>query len=704
MQMRTWIEDFRLRLRSLQSAWRRARTSLRTRGLAPTLRRIRLRLTEQVIRRQPQRRLFQLPHTPFAPFKVPRSEAPTASVIIPVYGQVDMTVDCLRALAAHPPGVPIEIIVVDDGSKDETPQSMRAIDGLRYHLRARNGGFIAACNDGASIAAGEFLVFLNNDTIPQPGWLDALLETFAAFPDTGLAGAQLIYPDGRLQEAGGVVFSDGSAWNYGKFASPEDPRFNYMREADYCSGAAIAIRRQFFASLGGFDTRYAPACYEDIDLAFAVRQAGLKTRYQPASRVVQREGVTSGTDTGSAIKAHQVRNAKIFAAKWQHALATQLPNRIEPSPAALHRHQKQVLIIDTLTPCPDRDSGSLRLVNLMKVLQEEGAHVCFVPLDLGYLAGYTEALQALGIEVWHSPWITRLPAFLKQHGPRFDTILLCRHYTAHQLLPLARQHAPRAKLIFDTVDLHYLRELRGARMRRDTALERQALATRKVELAAMHAADLTLVVSPMEQQELSREAPGVRVQVLSNLHQIEHQHVPFSDRHGLLFVGGFHHPPNVDAMRWFIDAILPLIHARAPGITLDIVGMDPPEEIKRSGNRAGVRVHGHVPDLNPLLRQARVSVAPLRFGAGVKGKVNQAMAHGLPVVATATAVEGMHLQHGIDVLVAEDPQAFADAVLRLHADQDCWDRLASHGLENVRRHFSLDAARAVVREAILQPG
>lgn len=704
MQMWTWIEEFRVRLRGLQSAWRSARTSLRTRGLAPTLRRIHLRLRQRLSRRPPQRQLFALAPAAFAPFAVPRSAHPVASVIIPVYGQVDMTVDCLRALAAHPPKAPIEIIVVDDGSKDQTAQYMPRIDGLRYHLRAQNGGFIAACNDGASLATGQFLVFLNNDTIPQRGWLDALLDTFTAFPDTGLVGAQLIYPDGRLQEAGGVVFSDASAWNYGKFASPEDPRFSYMREADYCSGAAIAIGRQLFETLGRFDTRYAPAYYEDTDLAFAVRQAGLKVRYQPASRVVHREGVTSGTDTGAGVKAYQVRNAGIFAEKWRQALSHQLPNNVEPSPRTLHHDRKQVLIVDTQTPCPDRDSGSLRLVNLMRVLQEEGAHVCFAPLDLAYVAGYTEALQASGVEVWHAPWVAGFSDLLKRQGTRFDGIVLCRHATANALLPLARRHAPQAKLVFDTVDLHYLRELRGARMRQDPALERQALATRKVELAAMHAADLTLVVSPMEQEELSRQAPGVPVQVLSNLHRITQQQVPFSDRHGLLFVGGFHHPPNVDAMAWFIDAVLPLVHAREPGIALDVVGMDPPEELKRAGQRAGVRIHGHVPDLDPLLGRARVSIAPLRFGAGVKGKVNQAMAHGLPVVATTTAVEGMHLQHETDVLIADDAQSFADAVLRLHADPDTWQRLAHHGLDNVRQHFSLDAARAVVRQALLQRG
>ena len=216
---------------------------------------------------RPARPLWLPASQPFSPFAVPAAEAPLASLIIPVYGQLQMTLDCLRALTARPPALPVEIIVVDDGSPDDTAACLPRVQGLRYHLRPRNGGFIAACNDGAALARGRYLVFLNNDTLPQPGWLEALLGTFDTHPGTGLAGAKLVYPDGRLQEAGGVVFADGSAWNYGRFDSPDDPRYDYVREADYLSGAAVAIPRTLFEQVGGFDTRYAPAYYEDTDLS-----------------------------------------------------------------------------------------------------------------------------------------------------------------------------------------------------------------------------------------------------------------------------------------------------------------------------------------------------------------------------------------------------------------------------------------------------
>ena len=675
--------------------WRRGWASLRTRGLAASWARLLRQFRRTPI---PAQALYAPVDAPFSPFTMPTSATPRASIVIPVFGAFAHTLACLRAIATHPPAAAFEVIVVDDASPDDSLANLRAITGIRVHARAVNGGFIAACNDGAAQARGDALVFLNNDTVPQPGWLEALLDTLDAHPDAGLVGAKLLYPDGRLQEAGGVVLADGSGWNYGRFDDPADCRFNYLRDADYVSGAAIAIPRGLFERLGGFDTRYAPAYYEDTDLAFKVRAAGLRVLYQPASVVMHDEGTTSGTDLNTGPKAAQARNQSLFADTWRRPLATHLPAGSVPTPALLHRRQRQVLVIDALTPQPDRDSGSLRLVNLMRLLIEEGAHVVFVPANRSADGAYTQALQALGVECWHAPRMARFPAWLREHGPRFDVALVSRHYIASEMLPLLRQHAPRAKLLFDTVDLHYLREHRAAELSDDATAMRAATRTREQELALIRAADATLVVSAVERDLLAIDAPGADVRVLSNLHREAAPGPAWSQRNGLLFVGGFRHPPNVDAVLWFARHVFPRIRAARPSLEFHCVGGDVPNEIAQLADIPGVRIHGHVRDLQPLLESTRVSIAPLRYGAGVKGKVNQAMAHGLPVVATTCAVEGMHLRDGEDVLVADDADAFADAVLRLHDDGALWARLAANGRANVTRHFSLDAARAVVRD------
>ncbi|RNF84206.1 glycosyltransferase [Montanilutibacter psychrotolerans] len=673
--------------------------SLRTRGLGPTWQ----RLCKQFERVPPaQRTMLYVPQArAFAPFALPTSDAPRASIVIPVFNQFAHTLGCLRALAEHPPEVAFEVIVVDDGSSDDTRACLEQVAGLRYHRRAANGGFIAACNDGAALARGDYLVLLNNDTAPQPGWLDTLLATFDEHPGTGLVGAQLLYPDGRLQEAGGVVWRDGSADKLGRLQSPDHPAFRHVRRVDYCSGAAIALPRSLFERVGGFDTRYAPAFYEDTDLAMQVRAQGLQVLVQPFSRVLHVEGVTTGTDTRHGVKAWQVRNQQTFAQRWQAELATHPEHGTAPVALADHRHRRVVLVIDALTPQPDRDSGSLRLVNLMRLLREEGAHVVFIAADRGHVAGHTEALQRMGVETWYAPYATALPAWLREHGSRFDSVIGCRHYVLRELLPLLRRHAPQARVVFDTVDLHYLRERRGAELSGDTTQMRVAERTRALELDVIARSDATLVVSAIERELLARETPQAHVDILSNLHQPAGPGLPFAQRHDVVFVGGFRHPPNVDAVRWFVDEAWPRVLQGEPALRFHCIGADAPAEILALGERPGVIVHGHVPDLAPYMEGVRLAVAPLRYGAGVKGKVNLSMAHGQPVIATRCAVEGMHLVDGEDVLVADDPQEFADALLHAYRNETLWQRLADRGRTNVERHFSLDAGREVVRRVVL---
>ncbi|BBJ99903.1 glycosyl transferase family protein [Xanthomonas campestris pv. campestris] len=674
----------------------RSVASMRTRGWRATWQRIRVHTQAPPVALGTP--LWLPEAAPFAAFAVPHSATPQVTVVIPVYNQIAHTLACLRALAAHPPALGIEIVVVDDGSSDATATNLPHVQGLHYHQRARNGGFIAACNDGIGLARGDYVVLLNNDTVPQPGWLDRLIGTFTAHPSAGLVGAQLLYPDGRLQESGGVVFGDGSAWSYGRFESAEDPRYAYVRQMDYCSGAAIALPRALLQTLGGLDRRYMPAYYEDTDLAFAVRAAGHSVLVQPASVVVHDEGTSNGTDTRTGVKAYQVRNRSVFAEKWQQVLQAQLPVGNVPDPASLHRQQRQVLILDECVPQPDRDSGSLRQFNLIRLLCAEGAHVVFVPTRREHAGRHTQALQQLGVEVWYAPFLDGIGTWLRTHGPRFSAVLLVRHHVAHACLPLLKRYAPQARTLFDTVDLHYLRERRGAELAGDANLLRSAERTRLRELEIMAATDVTVLVSAAEQAQLHADAPQIRTALLSNLHEVAGSGQPFAQRRDLVFVGGFRHPPNVDAVQWFISAIFPLVRAQLPDVVFHCIGADVPAALQLLADETpGVQLHGYVPDLVPYMDTLRIAVAPLRFGAGVKGKINLSMAHGQPVVGTTCAVEGMHLHDGEDVCVADEADAFAAAIVRLYQDAALWQRLADNGLRNVAQHFSLDAARATVR-------
>ena len=687
-------------------------SSLRTRGFVATFKRV--WRTDAPLLHPVTLELPVLPDT-FAAYHVAGTVAPgtgaiAVSIVIPVYNKFSYTDICLRSLSADISKLRVEIIVVDDCSTDETWQNLNEISGIRAIKNPQNLGFIGACNAGAAAATGEFIVFLNNDTAVQSGWLNALIATFEARPDAGLVGAKLVYPDGRLQESGGIIFNDGSGWNYGRFADPNDPQYGFVREVDYCSGAAIALRKSLFEQFGGFDTLYAPAYYEDTDLAFKVRQAGLKCYVQPASVVVHFEGISSGTDLASGIKRYQLINQEKFLARWNDVLKTHPapPPKTQIAVASQHRAKKFILVVDAVTPMPDQDSGSLRMVNLLTILVNSGCAVTFFCEGRHYHRGYAEKLQALGIQILYHPYLHSEPTWLAENGARFDAVVLSRHYIAAPLLAVVREHCRRARVIFDTVDLHFLREERQAELAGDAALARAALKTRAQELAVITASDLTLVVSPIEQALLKELVPLARVEILSNIHDVPGCAQAYAARAGLLFVGGFQHPPNVDAVLWFVREVLPLARASLPAemlpeFVLHLVGSNTPPEIAALSCDY-VIVHGFVPDIDPLLGSARLSVAPLRYGAGVKGKVNMAMAHGLPVIATGAAVEGMYCSHATDVMIGDSAQAFADALVHAYQDCELWQRLSTGGLANVSTHFSFDAAKAVIDRVFLLDG
>lgn len=681
-------------LRRAGNMLKRLRLSLSTRGVAGTLRHLRQRRRGDAAGPVALRPVVA-PASRQPPASLPTSDTPEVSIVIPIHGKLPYTCACLAALAEHAGPTPFEVIVVDDASPDDSAQVLQNVPGLRLLRNPRNLGFVGSCNAGAAAACGRWLVFLNNDAMVSSGWLEALLATFGQFDDTGLVGARLVYPDGRLQESGGLVFSDGSGWNYGRFADPADPRFAWARETDYCSGAAILLERTLFQRLGGFDERYAPAYYEDTDLAFKVRDAGLKVVVQPAATVIHHEGITSGTDTGSGMKRFQVVNQDTFRERWQTALQQQAAPGTPVDALVRQRRNGCVLVIDATTPEPDQDSGSVRLTHTLRLLRESGRHVVFFADNRSYVPGYTERLQALGIEVLYGPWLGDPVAWLREHGPALDAVLVCRHYIASHYLPLVRQYAPRARFIFDTVDLHYLREQRAAELTGSEEIARQAGKTRQQELALIRSSDVTVVVSPAEQVLLASDAPGARVDILSNVHPVHGCRRGFGERADLLFVGGFQHPPNIDAITWFVHEVFPAVRAELPAVKVHIIGSKMPPAIEQLTG-PGVQVHGHVADLEPYLDGCRIALAPLRYGAGVKGKLNMSMSYGQPAVATGIAVEGMYLQPGEEVLVADDAAGFAAAVLRLYRDEALWNRLSAAGLANVQRHFSFAAARTAI--------
>ncbi|MGF6493616.1 glycosyltransferase involved in cell wall biosynthesis [Luteibacter sp. 621] len=364
------------------------------------------------------------------------------------------------------------------------------------------------------------------------------------------------------------------------------------------------------------------------------------------------------------------------------------------APAAGHA-PRRILVIETMTPDPSRDSGSVRLSQIFTLLNSDGWQVDFLADDADASSADAARLGTLGVRVIREPALR----WLAREGAALDAVMLCRLPVADQYIDVVRRFAPQARAVFDTVDLHFIREQRAAELTGNPALMRQARRSRDRELAMVARCDITLVVSDEERDVLAREAPESKVALLSNIHDAHGRRRGFVGRHGMLFVGGFGHPPNEDAVRWFIADVLPRVRSAVPHMRLHVVG-DIDAIARRAIESDAVLVHGRVADLAPLHEQTLVSIAPLRFGAGVKGKVNQAMSHGLPVVLTTIAAEGMHLRDGVDALVADTPEAFAAAIVRLSSDERIWTAMSDASVENVRRHFSVDNARHALRHAL----
>ena len=629
--------------------------------------------------------------------------SPDVSIVICAHGHSEITLGCLKALneTQYANAARAEAIVVDDASPDDTRAQVSSVRGVRVVGLDTNVGFLMAANAGLSVARGRHVLFLNNDTEPVGAWLDPLLDTLERRPAAMVVGSRLVYPDGTLQEAGGIIFDDASGWNYGRNGDPFDPQVTFEREVDYVSGASLLVRGDFLRARGGFDVRFAPAYYEDTDLCFAARAAGGEVWYQPASIVVHLEGKSHGTDEGSGIKAYQVTNRLKFAKRWAAALKNQWPNDPANVPMARQRtlRGQRILVVDNGIPAPDEDSGSVRLTKAMSVMLEAGFAVTFVALNGWRRQPYARRLERMGVEVLgvlDESW-----SHIESMRGGISHVWVSRPGVASAVIDRVREALPEAVLVYDTVDLHFLRLERQAETTGEASDRIEALLQKRVEIDLIERSDAAVVVSEFERRILG-PMTDTPVFVVPNIHDDDRAPVDPRGRSGLLFVGGFQHKPNEDAVLWFVDEVMPHVLRRRPDAVLTVVGSNVPPIVKALDGPS-VRVTGWVEDLLPLYRSTRVGIAPLRYGAGVKGKVGEALSLGLPMAMTSIAAEGMHIEDGATGMVCDDPAGLADRIVALMDDDDLWRRLSASGRELISEHFGPRAAQAailtVLREA-----
>jgi O-antigen biosynthesis protein len=623
---------------------------------------------------------------------MPVHDQPKVSLIIPLYAHAELTLACLSSIRDNTTHVSYEVILVDDDADEETKRMLERVRGARIIHNEQNLGYLRSMNCGASEARGRWLVLLNNDTEVTRGWLRSMLACAESADDIGVVTPKFVYPDGSLNEAGGIIWRDGTGVNYGRGEEPTCFQYEYRRETDYGSAAALMVSTELWSATGGFDERYLPMYYEDADLCFEARERGLRVMYEPEAVVVHIEGATAGSDVSSGHKRYQEQNRPKFVAKWRHRLESeQLPSALKNVRAAANRHRgRHVLIVDHRIPTWDRDAGSLRMLSITKALIGLGARVTFMPDNFTPLEPYTRELQKLGVEVLYGT--LDVNAELATIGPKLDLVILSRPHQAGRWLDVVREFAPSATVAYDTVDLHWLREARRSVLGGSSSsfldvdngngelLAPKALALRHLELAMIRASDATIVVSSCEREQVQRDVPGAEVVVIPTVHDIGSFVPPPENRSGILFVGGFEHHPNVDAAMCLVNEVMPAVWRELGEVKVTIVGTSPPPEVQALASPL-VDIAGWVEDLQPLLDQARMMVAPLRFGAGLKGKITQALAEGLPVVTTEVGAEGLEGRGEDFLLVAQDGAGQAAHVIRLYGDDELWRNLSRAGQE-----------------------
>jgi len=786
--------------------------------------------------------------------KLPVWDKPLVSIVVCAHNELNYTLNCLYSLSQFKNQTSFEVVLVDDQSTDKSPVILPQIGNLKYYFNQQNLGFLRSANIGALRAQGDYLVFLNNDTIVTDHWLDSLIEFLEKDKKIGLVGSKLIYPDGMLQEAGAVIFANGSTWNCSGSGGLLNKCFDFPREVDYCSGASLAIRSDLFIKLGMFDEFFLPCYYEDVDLALRVKQAGLKVYYVNNSVAYHFEGISHGRNLKSGVKKYQFINKEKFINKWKHVLFKQLrseseartmiyykgltginhslfptnynqdeasvfdglevdsdlgkdknieekassfnleaetygqlalittsenivlekkiidlclsvsheeylnreawktirelektiniyssslswkiteplrathsllmrflkyikidflPNLLSKNKKSIYHlsdkagrdvpgFKKRILVVDHYVPNFDRDAGSMRMFNLLKILVDLDYRVVFWGNDYLSPEPYTTILRQLGVEIYSEQPMS-FKKYLSLEGKNFDVVLLSRPHIAKRHLVNVRKYCFNSMIIYDTVDLVYLRQSRQAQIENNKGLNVLALESKELEYKLALGSDMTFVVSENERKIMHEEHPELSIEIVPTIYEIAPKsNVSFSQKHGIFFIGGFSHLPNVDAVKYFVSEIFPLIEKKIPGVIFYVIGSNPPEEILKLG-RQNILITGYIPDVSFYFEHCRVSVAPMRYGAGVKGKINHSMSYGIPTVTTSVGAEGMNLVDNLDILIANDPSSFASKVVSLYQDEKLWEVISKNSLENVKKYYQYGVVKNNLKEIL----
>jgi GT2 family glycosyltransferase/glycosyltransferase involved in cell wall biosynthesis len=625
-----------------------------------------------------------------ATLDLPQSSAPRVSILLVLFNRSELTFACLRSIVECG-NDDLEVIIVDNASSDDTSKLLDRVCGARIIRNPTNMHFLLAANQAAREAKGENILLLNNDAQLLPGTVASALRTLTSSRDIGAVGGKIIFLDGTLQEAGSIVWNNGSCFGYGRGDDPMEPDYMFRRDVDYCSGAFLMTPRRVWEQLGGFDEAFKPAYYEEADYCMRLWERGLRVVYEPDAAVVHYEFGSSNSTPN--IPALQTEHQRIFMERHHEALRKHTPSNASDALKARSRSTAdRILFLDDRVPHTWLGSGFPRARRMILSLLKLGFFVSVCPLSEAnepWDVVYSDLPRE--IEVATGYGALRLESFLRGRRNYYRCIVVSRPHNMEILQTLMLAHPDWFTNIRIVYDAEALFTRRGAMLRKLTGTPwtpREAQDELKKEIELASKAHCVISVSAKEGAEFSQN--GIR-----NIHVIGHaidavpQPVEFERRSGLLFVGAIHSEasPNADSMIWFLTEVFPIIQTRlARTVQLTIAGVN---ESKRIRDLAGPSVHitGYIPNLCEQYARAKVFIAPTRYAAGLPHKIHEAAAYGLPVVATSLLANQLEWTER-ELAIADDAESFATRCCELYTNPEKWLSQRNAALERVKTDCS----------------
>ncbi len=629
---------------------------------------------------------------------------PLVSIILVLYNRAELTYECLISILNNV-NIPSEIIIIDNNSTDKTNQLLDKLEGVKIINNSKNVNFLLAVNQASKIAQGEYLLLLNNDAQILPNSLNSALTTISNSDNIGAVGAKIILLDGTLQEAGSIIWQDGSCLGYGRGDNPLAPMYMFQRDVDYCSGAFLLTSRKLFQDNGGFDEDYKPAYYEETDYCLKLWQQGKRIVYDPNAVILHFEFASSQSNQ-NAISLQQ-KHQRILVKKHKNQLKTHLlPNINKVLLARSHpKDSQKVLFIDDRIPHAYLGSGFPRCRDILLSLIASNCLVTFYPLTFPeeeWKTVYQDIPRTVEIMVNYG--IEKLEQFLQKRQEFYDTIIVSRPHNMSILRPILENHSEwfkKTKIIYDAEAVYALREVKQMCLKGKKVSQTEIEVLVEEELKIAKGVNSIIAVSEAERKHFL-EYGFNSVYTLGHTVQYSPTSNSFENRNNLLFVGAIHeeNSPNADSVFWFVENIFPKIKEQLNRpIKFIIAGFNTCDRIFQLQSDS-IEVVGKVDDLTQLYNQSRLFVAPTRYAAGIPFKVHHAASYGIPMVTTSLIANQVGWEHETDLLVADDPELFAQQCVRLYSDPQLWKKLRNNSLDKINTECSEKMFTAKMKEIL----